>query len=57
MLNRSEGLHSACRSTGSQVAVMYEAVLFYPGGSRYLTIKEFGLKDHDYYGFWGLSPW
>ena len=27
-----------------------------PRGSRYLSIKELGLKDHDYYGFWGLSP-
>ena len=27
-----------------------------PRGSRYLIIKELGLKDHDYYGFWGLSP-
>ena len=26
------------------------------GGSRYLIIKELGLQDHDYYGFWGLSP-
>ena len=25
-------------------------------GSRYLIIQELGLKDHDYYGFWGLSP-
>ena len=25
-------------------------------GSRYLIIKELELKDHDYYGFWGLSP-
>ena len=23
---------------------------------EYLIIKEFGLKDHDYYGFWGLNP-
>ena len=30
--------------------------LVYPGGSRYLIIKELGLKGHDYYGFWGLSP-
>ena len=29
---------------------------FLPRGSRYLIIKEFGLQDHDYYGFWGLSP-
>ena len=28
----------------------------YPRGSRYFMIKEFGLKDHDSYGFWGLSP-
>ena len=27
-----------------------------PRGSRYLIMKELGLKDHDYYGFWGLSP-
>ena len=27
-----------------------------PKGSRFLIIKESGLKDHDYYGFWGLSP-
>ena len=27
-----------------------------PEGSRYLIIKELELKDHDYYGFWGLSP-
>ena len=27
-----------------------------PRGSRYLIIKELGLKDHDYDGFWGLSP-
>ena len=27
-----------------------------PKGSRYLVIKELGLKDHDNYGFWGLSP-
>ena len=27
-----------------------------PRGSRYQVIKEFGLKDHDYYGFWGLIP-
>ena len=26
----------------------------YPRGSRYLTIKELGLKDHEHYGFWGL---
>ena len=26
-----------------------------PGGSRYLIIKELGLEDHDYYGFWGLN--
>ena len=26
-------------------------------GSRYLTIKELGLKGHDNYGFWGLSIW
>ena len=23
-----------------------------PRGSRYLIIKELGLKDHDHYGFW-----
>ena len=28
----------------------------YRRGPRYLIIKELGLKDHDYYGFWGLSP-
>ena len=28
----------------------------YPRGSRYLIIKELGLKDHDYYGLGGLSP-
>ena len=27
-----------------------------PRGSRYLIIKELGLKDHDDYGFGGLSP-
>ena len=27
-----------------------------PRGSRYLVIKELGLKDHDYYGFWDLNP-
>ena len=27
-----------------------------PQGSRYLILKELGLKDHDCYGFWGLSP-
>ena len=27
-----------------------------PRGSRYLTSKELGLKDHDYCGFWCLSP-
>ena len=27
-----------------------------PRGSKYLIIKELGLEDHDYYGFWGLSP-
>ena len=27
-----------------------------PTGSRYLIIKKLGLKDHDYYGFWGLNP-
>ena len=27
-----------------------------PRGSRYLIIKELGPKDHDYYGFGGLSP-
>ena len=27
-----------------------------PRGCRYLMIKELGLKDHDHYGFWGLSP-
>ena len=27
-----------------------------PKGSRYLIIKELGLKDHDHYGFGGLSP-
>ena len=27
-----------------------------PTGSRYLVIKELGLKDHDDSGFWGLSP-
>ena len=27
-----------------------------PIGSRYLIIPELGLKDHDYYGFGGLSP-
>ena len=26
-----------------------------PGESRYLIIKELGLKDHDYFGFAGLS--
>ena len=25
-------------------------------GSGYFVIKESGLKDHDPYGFWGLSP-
>ena len=27
-----------------------------PRGSRYCIIKELGLKDHDDYGFRGLSP-
>ena len=27
-----------------------------PRGSRYLIIKDVGLKDHDYCGFCGLSP-
>ena len=27
-----------------------------PRGSGYLIIKELRLKDHDSYGFWGLSP-
>ena len=27
-----------------------------PRGSRYQIIKELGLKDHDYSGFWCLSP-
>ena len=30
--------------------------MVFPRGSRYLIIKELGLKDHDYCGFWGLSP-
>ena len=27
-----------------------------PRGSRYIIIRDLGLKDYDYYGFWGLSP-
>ena len=27
-----------------------------PRGSKYLIIKESGLKDHVYYGFWALIP-
>ena len=27
-----------------------------PRGSKYLIIKELRLKDHDYSGFWALSP-
>ena len=30
---------------------------YFPRGSRYLTIKELGLKDHDYYGSWSLNPY
>ena len=26
-----------------------------PRGSRYLIIRDLGLKDHDCYGFWGLN--
>ena len=29
---------------------------YLPRGSRYLIIKELRLKDHNYYGFWDLSP-
>ena len=25
-------------------------------GSRYLIVKELGLKDHIYHGFWDLNP-
>ena len=28
----------------------------YSRGSRYLILREFGLQDHDYYGFWERSP-
>ena len=31
-------------------------LFFLSRGSRYLTIEGLGLKDHDYYGFGGLSP-
>ena len=30
-----------------------DEVLRRPRGSRYRILKELGLKDHDYYGFWG----
>ena len=33
-----------------------EAQGLLPQKPRYLIITEFGLRDHDYYGFWGLSP-
>ena len=39
--------------TGEEVAGGYFLI---PRGSRHLIIKELGLKDHDYYGFCGLSP-
>ena len=38
------------------VVISKRALQRLPRGSRYLIDKELGLKDHDYYGFWGLSP-
>ena len=46
-------------SCGMQYDVWYRLYRTWhvtPRGSRYLIIKELGLKDHDYSGFWGLSP-
>ena len=38
----------------------YDSIYIYmyiePKGSRHLIMKELGLTDHDYSGFWGLSP-
>ena len=39
----------------STISALLDQSIF-PRGSRYLIIKELGLKDHDYYGFCGLSP-
>ena len=43
-------------ATIGRKGVGFTVMLICPRGSRYLIIKELGLKDQDYYGFWGLSP-
>ena len=45
-----------CRQAPSTATTCDVLETSQPRGSRYLLIKELGLKDRDHYGIWGLSP-
>ena len=53
---RQGGILSGFGEQGSSKpwCMVYGRIYGIPRGSRYLIIKELGLKDHDYYGLWGL---
>ena len=59
LLSRSKGLLTSqivIEESGLEtISIMAFGTLF-PRGSRYLSIQELGLKDHIYYGRWGLNP-
>ena len=48
-------MHAPIRAFGPYTILGIQQDMVHPE-ARYLIIKELGLKDHDSYGFGGLSP-
>ena len=51
------GRASCCKDTHKRdPQCISAAIVPRPRGSRYLILRDLGLKDHDYDGFWDLIP-